>query len=224
MGYYTLELEPEPSGFRIRCNLHHYYESTCSCGHPTKERPGQGYISTIEGRKRDLKIQEYTLVGPLLTTFIASLSVRHRMSRNKIQEFLIDWANTPLSIGTIDRCIREAGIACNPVVVELVEQLQEAEIIHLDETPWYEKGLFRYLWIAISATIAVFHIGSRRKEELFELVTTAFVGWLVSDGYIVYRTHKKRQRCLAHLIRKALALSGASTNKPRKWGIGSCEN
>lgn len=218
MGFYTLELEKQESGFRIRCNLHHYYENICSCGHQTKECPGEGYISTIEGRKRDLKIQEYTLVSPLLTTFIASLSVRHRMSRAKIHEFLLDWVNTPLSIGTIDRCIREAGLACNPVVEDLIEQLQDAEIIHLDETPWYEKGVFRYLWIAISATIAVFHIGSRRKEELFTLITTAFVGWLVSDGYIVYRTHKKRQRCLAHLIRKAVALSGAIDEQAQRMG------
>lgn len=218
MGYHTLELEKESSGFRIKCNLHHYYENSCPCGHQTQAVPGQGYVSTLEGRKRNLKIQEYTLVGPLLTTLIASLSVRHRMSRPKIREFLMDWANTPLSTGTIDRCIREAGIACIPVVEELVEQLQDAEILHLDETSWYEKGHLRFLWVAISATIAVFHIGSRRKEELLALVTTAFVGWIVSDGYIVYRSHEKRQRCLAHLIRKAIALSGAVNQQAQRMG------
>ena len=47
------------------------------------------------------------------------------MSRPKIREFLIDWANTPLGIGTIDRCIREAGMLAFP----WYEQLQEAEIL-----------------------------------------------------------------------------------------------
>jgi hypothetical protein len=28
----------------------------------------------------------------------------------------------------------------------------------------------------------------------------------VSDGYTVYRSYKRRQRCLAHLIRKGVAL------------------
>ena len=218
MGYYTLELEQQESGFRIRCDLHHYYEMGCTCGHQTKARPGEGYVSSVEGRKRDLKIHEYTLVGPVLATLIASLSVRHRMSRAKIHEFLIDWANTPLSIGTIERCIREAGIACTPVVEELVEQLQDAQLLHLDETPWYEKGQLRYLWVALNATIAVFYIGTRKKEELLALVTSAFVGWLVSDGYRVYRAHEKRQRCLAHLIRKAIALSGAVDKQVQKMG------
>ena len=69
----------------------------------------------------------------MLATFIASLGVRYRISRAKIREFLLDWAKTQLSVGTIDRCIREAGIACAPVVEELVAELQEAEILHLDQ-------------------------------------------------------------------------------------------
>ncbi len=34
-----------------------------------------------------------------------------------------------------------------------------------------------------------------------------FVGWLVTDGYMAYRSHKWRQRCIAHLIRKAVGIS-----------------
>ena len=52
------------------------------------------------------------------------------------------------------------------------------------------------------------------------LVTEAFVGWLVTDGYKAYRHRKKRQRCLAHLIRKAIAISGAVGQKAaqiRQW-------
>lgn len=140
------------------------------------------------------------------------------MSRSKIQEFLKDWTNTQLSIGTIDRCIRETGIACVPVVEELVEQLQQADILHLDETHWYVRGKLHWLWVAVTTKTAVFHIGSRRKEELSHLVKEAFIGWLVSDGYAVYRSHPKRQRCVAHLIRKAVAISGAINQKAANIG------
>lgn len=218
MGHYVLELETSPSGFRIICQLHHYYQVTCRCGHISQAKPGIGYISEVEGRTRDLKLTEYALVGPMLASFIASLGVRFRMSRVKIQEFLSDWASTQLSVGTIDRCIREAGIACVPVVEELVEQLQQADIIHLDETHWYEQGQLCWLWVAISESIAVFHIGSRRKEELSQLICETFVGWLVTDGYGAYRSHPYRQRCLAHLIRKAIALTGAINQKAAQIG------
>jgi transposase len=218
MGHYVLELETSPSGFRVVCQLHHYYRGTCRCGHLSQEAPGVGHISEIEGRCRDLKLTEYSLVGPMLATFIASLGVRFRMSRAKIQEFLHDWANTELSVGTIDRCIPEAVFACVPVVEELVDQLQQADIIHLDETHWYEKGKLCWLWVAISASIAVFHIGSRRKEELSQLIGQTFIGWLITDGYGAYRSHPNRQRCLAHLIRKAVAITGAINQKAAQIG------
>jgi transposase len=209
MGYYVLELEKLESGIEVKCALHHYYQVTCACGHHTKEKPLLGYVSVVEGRSRDLCLQEYGLVGPMLATFIASLAIRYRMSRPKIRELLNDWVGVSLSVGTIDKCIREVGIACSPVVEELIEQLQSAEIIHLDETPWYEKGKYCWLWVAITSTIAVFHIGSRRKEELLRLISEAFVGWLVTDGYGAYISYPKRQHCLAHLIRKAIALTEA---------------
>lgn len=55
----------------------------------------------------------------------------------------------------------------------------------------------------------MYHIGSRRKEELLHLITDAFIGWLVTDGYGAYSSYEKRQRCLAHLIRKVIALTQA---------------
>ena len=198
LGYYVLELKLQKSGFEVVCQLHHYYKERCECGHQTKARPGEGYISCVPGRSVDLKLTEYVLVGPMLATLITSLSVRYRMSRAKIQEFLDDWLNTELSIGSIDRCIREVGIACVPVVEKLVEELQQSDLLHLDETHWYERGKLHWLWVAINTKTAVFHIGSRCKEELSYLVKETFVGWLITDGYKTYRSHQKRQRCLAH--------------------------
>lgn len=36
MGYYVLELKPEKSGFKVVCQLHHYYEARCFCGQSSK--------------------------------------------------------------------------------------------------------------------------------------------------------------------------------------------
>ncbi len=135
------------------------------------------------------------------------MGVRYRLSRVKIQEFLWDWLGVKISIGTINRCVREAGIACEPVVEELLGSLQLAEILHVDETPWYERGKLYWLWVAINSKTAVFRIAPRTKEEFQQLVTEAFVGWLITDGYGAYRHRTKRQRCLAHLIRKAIRIS-----------------
>ena len=218
MGYYQLELVRQKSGLRVECVLHHYYGATCNCTHRSQAAPMEGELSEVVGRKVQLQLQEYTLVGPMLGSFIASLSVRYRLSRAKIQEFLLDWVDVELSIGTIDRSIREAGLACRPVVEDLIEQLHNAEILHLDETPWYKSGHLCWLWVAISSNSAVFFIGARTKESLTRIITPEFSGWLVSDGYGAYRWVEHRQRCLAHLIRKALALTQAVVMEVRQLG------
>ena len=144
-------------------------------------------------------------MGPMLATFIAALSLRFRLSRRKIKEFLGDWFALELGAATIERCIHEFGVASEPVVEQLI--VPASKIVHLDETPWYQRSVLRWMWVAVTAKTTVYHIGSRRKEELTALIGEAFMGWLVTDGYVAYRDHARRQRCLAHLIRKGLALA-----------------
>jgi len=61
--------------------------------------------------------------------------------------------------------------------------------------------------VAIGNVTAIYRIGIRKKEELLHLITEAFLGCLITDGYGAYRSFEKRQRCLAHLVRKAVALA-----------------
>jgi transposase len=189
-AHFVLDLERSGSGIRIAA------------------RPGIGVLSTVPGRTRDLLLSEACLVGPALATFIAALSVRYHVSRARIREFLAVWFGVPLSVGTLDRCIREVGVACEPVVEDLLGDLRQAGVIHADETPWRQHGRLRWLWVVLSSTTAIFHIGSRQADEIRDLVGDAFLGWLVSDGYGAYRKFTKRQRCLAHLLRKGIALAG----------------
>ena len=203
----SLELARGDMSLQVTATKHVYFAVRCPCGRDNVARPGVGLRSDIEGRRRNLQMTERCLVGPMLATFIAALSLRFRLSRSKIQEFLGDWLGLELGTATIERCIHEFGRASEPVVEQLIEEVRAAEIVHVDETPWYQKGELRWMWVLVTATTTVFHIGSRRKEELTALIGDAFLGWLVSDGYCAYRDHPRRQRCLAHLIRKGLAIA-----------------
>ena len=214
----VLELELTPGGFRIACVEHRYQIVLCTCGHETEARPATGVLSFQDGRKRQLHLTERCMVAPSLATFIAALHLRHHQSRRKIHEFLLTWMGVSLSVGSIDRCIREVGVACEPVAEDLLEVVRAAGLIHADETPWYERGAFRWLWVVLTATTAVFHIGSRRHEEIRDLLGDAIVGWLVTDGYGAYRDYERRQRCLAHLIRKGLSLAGGLSPDGIRFG------
>lgn len=203
-----LELERLAGGIRIACVEHRYQVLLCACGHHTEAKPGLGAVSYLEGRARQLQLTERCLVAPSLVAFIAALAIRHHQSRRKIREFLLTWFGVSLSVGTIDRCIREAGVACEPIVEDLLEEVRASGLIHADETPWYQGAVNCWLWVVLTATTAVYAIGSRRHEEIRDLLGDAIVGWLVTDGYGAYRDYQRRQRCLAHLIRKGLALAG----------------
>src|SRR5208283_398086 len=120
------------------------------------------------------------LVGPMLAVFIATLSLRFRLSRRKIQEFLLDWLGLELGAATINRCVHEFGLASEPVVEQLIQDVRAAEIVHLDETPWYQQGKLRWMWVATTALATIFRIGSRRKEELTDLIRE---GLALAEGY-----------------------------------------
>ncbi len=51
----------------------------------------------------------------------------------------------------------------------MLAQLQQASILHLDETPWYQKGKLYWLWVAIESKTAVFRIAPRTKEQFQHL-------------------------------------------------------
>ncbi|QQP93995.1 transposase (plasmid) [Skermanella sp. TT6] len=199
-AHFVLDLERAAGGIRIACVRHRYHAIECACGVRTAARPGLGVLSTVPGRSRDLLLSEACLVGPALATFIAALSVRYHVSRTRIREFLAVWFDVPLSVGTLDRCIREVGVACESVVEDLLGDLRQAGVIHADQTPWRQHGRLRWLWVVLSSSTAIFHIGSRSADEIRDLIGDAFLGWLVSDGYAAYRSFKKRQRCLAHYV------------------------
>jgi transposase len=161
----SLELVRGDMALHVTATQHVYFALCCCCGHENVERPGVGLHSEIDGRRRNLQMSERCLVGPLLATFIAALSLRFRLSRRKIQEFLADWLELELGVATIERCIHEFGLASEPLVEQLIEQVRAAEIVHLDETPWYQQGVLRWMWVAVTAATTVYRIGSRRKEN-----------------------------------------------------------
>lgn len=214
----VLDLERTPGGIRLACVEHRYQVVRCTCGHETEARPATGALSFLDRRRRQLHLTERCLIAPSLAAFIAALAIRHHQSRRKIREFLLTWMGMPLSVGSIDRCIREVGVACEPVAEALLEEVRASGIIHADETPWYQGLLNCWLWVVVTATTAVFHIGSRRHQEIRDLLGDAIIGWLVTDGYGAYRDYQRRQRCLAHLIRKGLALAGGLSPDGVRFG------
>lgn len=205
-GVYVLDVEVGTHGLlglQVTHEKHLYGEIVCACGQVTRSAPGR---CAPEAEWR-VELTEWHIVGPLLTALIVCLSHRLRVSRARIQEFLQDWLGIYLSTSTINQCIHEAGRAVAPVEEQLIDELQAAYQAHADETPWKEWGKLVWLWVLTTPTVCLYLVGSRGREVIEHVLGEAFPGWLMTDGYQVYRKYKNRLRCWAHLRRKARGLA-----------------
>jgi hypothetical protein len=220
-GLYVLELVAEGGpglrGLKVRHDKHLYGESRCTCGHVTRTEPGRCPSEPMW----KVSLSEWSLVGPQLVSLIVCLSLRMRLSRRSIQEFLHDWLGVCLSTSTINRCLHEAGRAVEPLEERLVDEVRQASLAYADETSWKEWGKLLWLWVISTSTVSLYLIGYRSAELITNALGENFAGWLMTDGYKVYRQFHQRLRCWAHLLRKAKGLQESLTGEARLFGEAS---
>lgn len=217
-GLYVLDVAMGQPGLQVSHVKHLYGNSHCSCGHVTRTEPGR-----CEKEKGwEVALTEWHLVGPTLVSLMVCLSLRMRMSRPRIQEFLHDWLGITLSVGVINQSISEGGRAAEPLETQLIAEIQQSELLHADETGWKENGRLVWLWVLITPSVTLFLIGQRSWEVIAD-VLEGFAGWLMSDGYQSYRRYAKRLRCLAHLIRKAQGLAESLNQEAQIFGEKTLE-
>jgi len=202
-------------GLRLTNTKHTFYEILCACGHVTQQTP---YRSESGKGLPDISYSQWRLVGPGLASLIICLAYRMRLSRERIQEFLHDWLGLQLSIGTINNTLHESGAAALPIEAELVKEVVESKLLHVDETSWMELSTMLWLWVFSTSTVTVFWIASRSAELIETILGQSYAGWLMSDGYRVYRQYPNRVRCWAHLLRKAEGLKESLDRDAQNFG------
>lgn len=212
-GSYMLDIKKGELGLEVTNTLHLYGITGCVCGHWTQSEPGR----CEPEEDWNVEITEWHLVGPTLASLIICLSLRMRLSRLRISEFLADWLGISLSKGCISKCIAEGGRAAAPLEEEFIADIQQSELLHVDETGWKENGKAVWLWVLKTATVTFYTIGSRSWDTIADIMAH-FAGWLMSDGYGQYRQYGKRLRCLAHIIRKARGLGESCHPEAAEFG------
>ncbi len=138
-----------------------------------------------------MELTEWRLAGPGLCAYITWLHFRMRLPVRKIREFLRESFGLPLCDGTVQKCLVETARASDPVFLLILACLLDESLMHADETPHKEAGAPLWLWTFVTASTVLFVIG-RRTKEVWNTIGLLYAGWLMSDGYSVYRDHKKR--------------------------------
>jgi hypothetical protein len=217
-GYDEIDLaerEPAELGMRLICTRHTLYAVTCSCAHQTR---AQAYRADDEALWEAVELSQWRLVGPRLAALIVYFGLRMRLSHERIKELLWELFGLALCKGTIGQTIREAGRAAEPLLDEIADEVQSAQLLHVDETSWPEGGQKLWLWVLVSSMAVLYAIGSRGKDMIDAILGQGFKGTLMTDGYCAYRDFAHRLRCWAHLSRKLRGLAESTDARVARTG------
>lgn len=87
---------------------------------------------------------------------------------------------------------------------EITEDIQNAGVLHGDETGWRVNGKTHWLWCFASKAATIFTIErSRASPVVLEFIKECFAGVFVSDFWYAYNVLTcVKQKCLGHLLRE----------------------
>ena len=140
--------------------------------------------------------------GPRLEAFIGLCTGAYHLSKRQMEELLSTTFNIPISLGSICNIEQRVSAAIAAPVAEAQTHVQQAKVANADETSWPQQPNKHWLWVAMTAHLAVFAIHNNRDRASAEqLLGPSFAGVLGTDRYSSYDWVKRRQLCWAHLRR-----------------------
>lgn len=145
-----------------------------------------------------------------LEAHIATLAGVYRLSRRQVRQVVQEVFNIPISVGAVDAAIMRISAILKDPWEKLREYIQQAQLVHADETSWRLSGAQQYLWLASTALAACYRIDPTRSQAAAkELLGEEFGGFVVSDRYVGYHFLDvlQQQLCWCHCIRQLVEIS-----------------
>jgi transposase len=106
-------------------------------------------------------------IGPRLSGAIGILSALVHGSRRAITGVVSQVLGCPIALGSISARERELSDALELPYAQLAKQVSQAKVKYVDETSWYQKGMARWLFAAITHRAAVFSVEKTRTRGSF---------------------------------------------------------
>ena len=110
-----------------------------------------------------------------------------------------------VSRGGLCQAMERVAEKAEPTYQALVEQVRGSPSVTPDETGWKVGGQLWWMWVFSTPQVTVYAIQPGRGfEQAARVLGADFAGFLVRDGWAVYRRflHALHQSCLAHLLRR----------------------
>ena len=165
------------------------------------------------------------MLGPRLSAAAVYVSSRVHGSRRATEELLEEVLGAPLALGTVMAREKEMTAALAEPYRAAKAAVQNAPAKNVDETGWKRAG--RFLWVAATQSLAVFHLDPcRNRDAMHELLGAKVKGTICTDRFGVYQQVPLARRglCWSHLKRDftELAELGRGAKRVGDAGLEIC--
>ena len=149
------------------------------------------------------------VLGPRLVAMVAVCTGVYHLSKRTTAGLLADLFRVPVAVGTITACEQTVSAGLAAPVAAAQAYVQQAPVVHADETGWREGRQRAWLWVAVTTLVTVFLIHRRRGAVAARALLGASAAFLISDRWSAYRRWPlaRRQLCWAHLRREFVAFT-----------------
>lgn len=163
------------------------------------------WCSHCETYVKSLDAPNIPRIGLNVLAYILYSRYRLRLPVNKIRESLADLYGFNLSEGEIAEKLQEAQKLFGKDYQAICELIQQAKIVHADETGWRMDGNNWWLWVFLTDKGARYVIeDSRGKGVAEKALGEKKDRVIISDSYTAYfKIPGDHQTCWVHLIRVA---------------------
>jgi transposase len=173
---------------------HRILEQCCAaCGHVN-----QGAYPT--------EVKAPTQYGPRLQAQIVYLSAYQHLPVARIGELLDDYYGVRPSDGFITTTLQRAHKAVEPSVAAIRDQLQQADVVHVDETGLNVAGKTHWLHVMSTSKLTAYAVHARRGKTALDEIgfLGTYTGRIMHDFWQSYLKFDNCQHafCNAHLLRE----------------------
>ncbi len=171
-----------------------YHRHTCQCVQCGQQVTAPAAQGVVPGQDLSIGLQ----------ALLAWLGNQGHLSYEKQQEWLREFGQLEIGVGTLQATNHRVASAVASPVADLWQWAPRQSHLYVDETPWCVLGVKEWLWTIAGAGFCLFHAASTRsRAELEQMLGAEFAGVLSSDDYSVYNGYavERQQKCLAHLRR-----------------------
>jgi transposase len=119
----------------------------------------------------------------------------------RVRELCADLAGASLSLGTLQSWVRQSAATLAPVEAQLRAALQQAPVLHVDETGVRRSGRLAWAHVASTDRLTHYAVHAKRGAEATDAVgiLPAFTGVSVHDGWKPYWRYTRCRHALCNI-------------------------